>query len=190
MRGSFGVGMGSKTHQRLFVLAGLILSIVVGGFTDINANGVPDREIHIKVLDGRNGRPVGNECVNVLVSSMPPGSWALVIATDEEGLALLRLTERASEVGNRQYGSACGGKASIDPVVKYGDTISVLPGSIDCRPHARNNGSSILWRYSLEGVLKSGLDTGNSCGKVQVSPKPGELILYVRPRHWWERGLD
>jgi hypothetical protein len=37
-----------------------------------------------------------------------------------------------------------------------------------------------------DGIARLRL-TDNDCGKATASPKPGELIIFVRPLTWWEK---
>ena len=35
--------------------------------------------------------------------------------------------------------------------------------------------------FSTKKVLEEGIVTANTCGKATASPKPGELVIFVRP---------
>jgi hypothetical protein len=43
--------------------------------------------------------------------------------------------------------------------------------------------------YRFQDVLIHGVVTPNKCGKAIAQPVPGQLVLFVRPPHWWERSL-
>jgi len=39
-------------------------------------------------------------------------------------------------------------------------------------------------------IVTSGVTIGNWCGEMRLSPtpaKPGELVIYIRRVHWWEK---
>jgi hypothetical protein len=141
------------------------------------------QEIRIKVLNGRNGRAMANECVNVWVG--PVRGPALLIATNGDGIALLRLTANRAEESPGRRTSACGGMAVAEPTVLREDTIEVTSATgLVCQPLPPD---SPALTFSVRKVLDSGDASANVCGKVEVSPKPGELIFFERPRTFWER---
>jgi hypothetical protein len=53
------------------------------------------QEIKIKLIDGRNGRPLANTCVNLWVGK--DRKEATAIPTDSQGTATLHLTTEAAE---------------------------------------------------------------------------------------------
>ena len=133
-------------------------------------------------VDGRNGRSIPNQCVNVWVGKTV---GALLIPTDKDGIALLHMTDKDTETNIKGRGVGCGGWGTIEPTVKYADTISIIGGShVSCQAPPPD---SPLLSFSMEQVLRFGAVTANVCGWVEASPKPGELIFFVRPMHWWEK---
>jgi hypothetical protein len=54
---------------------------------------------------------------------------------------------------------------------------------MDCRPFAK---AAPRPTYSADDIKNSGLATPNICGKAKAEARPGELIFFVRPLHWWE----
>ena len=73
-------------------------------------------------------------------------------------------------------------------IVSMQHMIAIWPDwDVDCRPPDE---SSFLpprvHFYPVEEILRFGVATGNTCGRLEVSAKPGELVLFVRPPHWWE----
>ncbi|PYV31779.1 MAG: hypothetical protein DMG22_15605 [Acidobacteria bacterium] len=142
------------------------------------------QDIRIKVLDGRNGRLVTNECVYVYVGkNVDP----LEIPTNNDGMALLHLTNRDSAT-SIQHGDGPACRAGVvDPIVKYADTVGITSGSGRYMLCQRHQPGRLDLRFSVEKVLKSGDSTANVCGKIEASPNPGELIFFVRPATWWER---
>lgn len=141
------------------------------------------QEIRIKVLDGRNGRPLVNKCINVWVD--PSQHAALLIATNADGVASLRVTDNRVEESPGRRSSDCGGMAVTDPVVMRADTIRVTSATgMLCQAHPPD---SPWLSFPIRKVLDSGDVTANVCGKIEASPKPGELIFFQRPRTFWER---
>lgn len=43
--------------------------------------------------------------------------------------------------------------------------------------------------YWFADVLAHGAVGANKCGKATAQPIPGQLVLFVRPPHWWEKVL-
>lgn len=141
------------------------------------------QEIRIKVLNGRNGRPMAGECVNVWVGSVR--GPALLIATNGDGVASLRLTTDNAEENPGHRTSACGGKAVVDPVVGREETIRVTSATgMLCQAHPPDSPALV---FSVPKVLDSGDASANVCGNVEASPKPGELIFFERPRSFLEK---
>ena len=114
--------------------------------------------IRIRVLDGRNGRPIGDERVNVLFDAERS---ARLVPTDRSGVAVVNL-----------------GSEHLDVIRITSDYY------VPCQPHPKD---SPFLSYSVKEVLQSGIASSNFCGKIEGSPKPGELILFVRPRSFLER---
>ena len=64
--------------------------------------------------------------------------------------------------------------------------IRVLPSTYaDCR-FKGDQMSGRLVRYSLAEIISTGVVGENLCGKTRVSPTPGVLVVYVRPRSFIE----
>lgn len=150
------------------------------------------KRIRIRVLDGRNGKPIANDCVNVFV---PGIIRALVIPTDRMGLAVLSVTGEHTTISSPAAGKACGGLASSDPTVGFDDVIQISSDRyIACQEYGKvvpgDPTTSIPENraptYSVKRILESGMAASNTCGKLRMMPKPGELILFVKPVHWWD----
>jgi hypothetical protein len=41
--------------------------------------------------------------------------------------------------------------------------------------------------YRFADVLAHGAGGANKCGKATAQPISGQLVLFVRPPHWWEK---
>lgn len=128
---------------------------------------------------------MAHKCVNVWVGKGQ--KTAMAIPTNGEGVARLRLTDKDAEINAQRRWKACGYFGVADPVVKYADTIRVNAGYVPCLPHVPDYSWLAHTTFSTKKVLRSGLVTANACGKARASPKPGEIVLFVRPLHWWEK---
>ena len=172
--------------QRLSCRARCILwNVLILIPTVLGLFGPPLRaqDIRIKVMDGRNGRIISDECVNVWVGEKTVE--ALLIPTNRDGIALLHLVGSDRDTNVQRSASACGGWGEVDPVVRYADIIGIATGNyVPCQAHPVDTPKLL---FSVQEVLRFGAATANACGKIEASPHPGELIFFVRPRHWWER---
>jgi hypothetical protein len=136
-----------------FLRALIAAVLVVFGGTVLCA-----QEIRIRVVDGRNGHPIGDERVNVLFDAERS---ARLVPTDRSGVATVNL-----------------GTDDVETIRITSDYY------MPCQPHPKD---SPFVSYSIKEVLQSGIASSNLCGKIEGSPKPGELIFFVRPRSFLER---
>jgi hypothetical protein len=143
------------------------------------------QEIKIKLVDGRNGQPLGNNCVNVWVGH--DRKEATAIPVDSNGVATLRLTAENSEVDTSHQWSGCGLFGVIDPVLKYHADIGLILGYVLCQPNRRDYSWLEKHEYATRDLVQTGIVTPNTCGKVTAEHKPGELIIFARPLTWWEK---
>ncbi len=110
-------------------------------------------EIHIRIINGKNGRPIKNETLRVWTTRdhIDADLWP----TDATGTVLLKVEGTAQiAVDANQYAS--------------------------CRTLPQNQQPS-EFLYSVAEVLGKGISTENTCGTVRVAAKPGDLILFERP---------
>jgi hypothetical protein len=161
----------------LAMLFGLL--IVASSGTALRA-----QTVEIKLLDGRNGRPMADTCIGVFVSTF---DRMLGIQTDKNGITSLRLTENDAEVDTRNRPNGCGDWSVINPIVKYSEVITINAGYVLCQPHTPDHSWLATKEFSTKDVIQSGVVTANTCGKATASPTPGEIILFVRPLTWWEK---
>lgn len=155
----------------------LVATIALGSIF----GSVRGQEIRIKVLNARNGHRVRDDCISVWVGSPPYNGMAA--PTHRDGVAVVHLTRDPNTVSAPTRG-VCNGLGAVDPLLEYGDTIRITSNYyMPCQPHPPD---SPWLSFSVEKVLRSGDVSANYCGKIEASPKPGELILFVRPLHWWE----
>jgi hypothetical protein len=154
------------------------------------------QEIHIRVLNARNGKPITNECLNLWLG--PLHGQGLLAPTNNEGVVVLHLGDNqvtADAVSAR----ACGGNASVGPkpFPKDSDGISVAGDYyIVCQeygkfapgePPTSNSLKQMVPSYPIKKILESGVAAGNTCGKVRAEAKPGELVIFERPTTFGER---
>ena len=137
--------------------------------------------VTIQLLDGRSGRPVAATCVFVRAEN-DPRSW-IPLLTDKDGIALLRLTD-----DNDNFEKECGSHSAIKAVVKYGDSLLLgVDHYVICQPHTPNYSWGTIQNISTKQLVRQGFVTPNTCGKPAVSPKPGQLVIFIRPFSFWER---
>jgi hypothetical protein len=167
-----------------------VLSVLVGLFGPLLAA----QEIHIRVMNAHNGKPIKNDCINV---SLGPWHGAdLLPATNEDGVVVLHLL-------NNEFwaDSACHGwparvprRAGVDAIALIGDRYIACQeyGKLDSgeRTTPAASLSSIKERipsYSIMTILESGVTAGNTCGQFRAEARPGALIFFVRPPTWLEK---
>jgi hypothetical protein len=152
------------------------------------------QEIQIRVLNGRNGKPVTNECLNV---SLGPWHGADLLApTDKSGVVVLHIAKNDVTAD-----TACQGWSKQAHRAEGTDTISVMGdyyvacqeyGKISSREQTKPDAlpsviKTVVPSYTFKKILESGVSAANTCGKFRAEAKPGELILFVRPRGVLER---
>jgi len=141
--------------------------------------------VTIKLMNGRNGHPMLNSYVNVWVGTKR--KEAMVIPTDKDGTARLRLTDNDDEVDLHMRKKYVGDNVVVDPIVKYDEKFQVNVGFVICYPHVRDYSWLAITNISTKQLLQEGIVWPNTCGKSTASPKPGELTIFVRPLTWWEK---
>ena len=128
----------------------------------VHAKDVPGAmTFRVRVVDGRNGSPVRNAHVKLWYDE--PAGAGYEFATDVRGVG-----EMPAPVG--------------EPV----RVLAAVTDYSDCRKPLRGDPPQ---GYNLAGIAKGGIATENACGRVSVHTQPGELVLFVRPAHWYE-GLN
>jgi hypothetical protein len=171
-----------KTSRISSILSMAVGSVAILGI-GVLAPAVKAQEIRIKVVDGRNGRTKSDECVNVWVGKNTV--VAMAIHTNKDGVATLHLTDDDSRISIQQDDPACGDFGVTNPVVKHADTIGITSGVY--LPCQASPPDSPRLNFATKEVLETGVATANVCGKVKASPRPGEIIFFVRPLTFWER---
>ena len=141
--------------------------------------------LEIKLVDGRNGRPmVGTSAyVNVWVGG--ERKEAIAIPTDDNGVARLQLTLNPNEE-NVPLSTGHGTIVEKHPVVKYDESFRINAPYVLCGAEGSRSWLD-LKNFSTKEVLDHGYASGNTCGKVTATPQPGQVILFVRPPTFMEK---
>ena len=150
--------------------------------------GVPlsAQTLEITLVDGRNGRPMVGSSSYVNVWMGTERKEAIAIPTDGKGVARLQLTLNVSEVSIPN--SQNSGSIVVDhPIVKYDESFRINAPYVLCGPGGGSHSWLELKSFSTKEVLDHGYDSANACGKVTVSPQPGQVVLFVRPLTFWEK---
>jgi hypothetical protein len=137
------------------------------------------RDLKIRVLDGRNGHPVYNICLNLSL-----GIWHgadLLAPTNADGLVVLHLEADLVSAEVPPNSRCVGGFPTEAVLPKAEDRITPASRGNDCHPkrHPPTPPS-----YSIREILEHGVVGENVCRKVRVEARPGELIFFVRPTPW------
>lgn len=141
--------------------------------------------VTIKLVDGRNGRPMAQSHVNVWAGN--ERKMAMAVLTDEHGIARLRLTANAREVDIPSSHSSDVEPVVSDPVLKYDDFIRINVGYVLCQAGGSNDSWLAIKQVSTRQLINEGIAMPNACGKAIASPNPGELVIFVRPLNLWEK---
>jgi hypothetical protein len=115
--------------------------------------------VTIKVVNGRNGRPMSKAPVNVWTSNESKDANA--IQTDGNGIA------------------------QIHPVDARVD-LRIQVGYVLCQAPKGNHSWLFVMTFPTHRVLEQGMVTANYCGKATAAPQAGEITILVRPLTWWE----
>ena len=167
----------------------LLISALVGSA----GSSLYGQEIHIRVLNARNGKSITNECLNVWFGHDSRGA-SLLAPTNNEGVVVLHFADNTVTAGSVP-GAACEKGLAINamPVPNGPDAIVVTGGYyVACQKYEEVRSGDRLERlippfYPIREILESGVSAANTCGKFQAQAKPGELIFFVRPPTFLER---
>jgi hypothetical protein len=168
---------------------GFVLSLLVSLFGPL----LHAQEIHIRVLNARNGRPITDECVNVWIGTFYGPH--MVAATNRDGVVVLHPADNefVAEAACLGWPARASRPAGLDTITVAADKYvacqeygKVLPGDA-AHPNLLKE---VMPSYPIKKILESGVAAGNTCGKFRAEAKPGELILFVRPRSFLERARE
>jgi hypothetical protein len=114
--------------------------------------------IHIRVLDGRNGKPIADEVLQIFINDQ---NGASQLATGKDGVATLEVPTGASlRIQSNHY--------------------------MDCRLHEK--GVAPRLSYSVDEIISSGITAGNICRhRLDFKTSSGDFLFFIRPYRWWEK---
>jgi hypothetical protein len=138
---------------RIWLLAAVALMLFAGLEPHAKAQLV---SIQIRVLNGKNGKPIKDEKLNVWRTADQRDSE--IMPTDTNGVIPLEVDKNSSiRVGGNIY--------------------------FTCHPYKAGDKERL---YSVEKILNEGIVDLNTCGNANVLAKPREFVIYERPRSLWE----
>ena len=142
--------------------------------------------VEIKLLDGRNGRPMvgASSYVNVWVGG--ERKEAIAIPTNDSGVARLQLTFNPKEV-NVPISTGQSTIVEKHPIVEYSESLRINAPYVLCGSEEVNHSPLEVKSFNMVEVLDHGYASGNTCGKVKASPQPGQVFLFVRPLTFSEK---
>ena len=124
------------------------------------ASPVKAQSITVRVLNARTGRPLARQNVTI---SWPDRLDKTVVSLGADG------TGKLNVAGETRFGMLPGAESSKE---------SQKIAYIDC-----NHFSMVR----VADVVNRGLVSANLCStKVSTNVKPGEVVFWGVPRHWWE----
>lgn len=117
--------------------------------------------VHIRVLNGRTEKPVKRAETSITVT---PGAYATPL-------------DRKTDLTGRLAFLVPSGTEIHTLVLRYAN----------CRSVPKADRKHQVESFPTGQILAGGIVSENSCSQRTISPTPGELTLFVRPMHWWER---
>jgi hypothetical protein len=128
-----------------------VIALIATGAASLSAE-----TIRIRVEDGRNGKAITNEHVQVWINGRKGAALTLIPGPD--GVSMLEVP--------------AGGLIEIESSHYK-----------DCRPFTKDAPRPT---YSIDEVTRDGVVAQNSCGKLRAAARRGGLLFFVRPLRWWE----
>lgn len=122
----------------------------------------PPQQITVKLMDGRNGHAIKNVTVGMWLGEKAIWPPDLARNTNHDGTAFFSVSSEQQDF------------------VIWGISI------VDCRA-PKGTAKQPVYRFS--DVLSHGVVAENKCGKASAQAIPGQLILFVRQPHWWEKAI-
>jgi len=152
--------------------------------------------IHSRVVDSKRFLPVTDECLNIT-----PGKWhgrnELFLPTDANGQITLTI-EGNQITAPAVPAKACNADSVSGPLPFDSSTheIAILADEYVSCQYSKDLVKNPTWQnespaqripsFSIEEILSHGVAASNSCSKRSPTAKPGELVLVVRKRTFWE----
>jgi hypothetical protein len=138
------------------------------------------QEIHIRVLDAHNGKPITNECLNIWLG--PTHGACLLAPTNKQGVVVLHF-ENGKVTADAAPLRGCDGTAAREPrlLPKDMDAIRIRGDLyVACQKLEKvvpgepvTAGFPDKPSYSIKNILESGVSAANTCGKFRTEAKPG-----------------
>ncbi len=156
--------MNAQIRSRLAVALCFVAAVFSSGsLLRAQNEGVPKSvAIAVRVLDGRNGKPIPNQRVLVFVggSSKVAKSHAehTDLTTDKDGPGILRIYPSQTQ-----------------SIQVWAD------GRVLCYPNPNQRS------FNVDTVMSTGIATPNSCSGIMKDPAPGHLIIFARPARFMEK---
>ena len=161
------------------------LNLLVTVLLVMPAMSLAAQTLEIKLVDGRNGRPMVGTSAYVNVWVGKERKEAIAIPTDD-GAARLQLTLNPNEE-NMPISTGHGTMVEKHPVVKYAESFKINVPYVLCGSGEGNHSPLDLNNFSTREILDHGYASGNTCGKVTATPQPGQVVLFVRPLTFMEK---
>jgi hypothetical protein len=128
----------------------------IGIFLTVTTVSLKAETIRIHVEDGRNGKPITDEQLQIWINGRVGN--ALTLKPGPDGIATLDAPAGATlEIESNYYK--------------------------DCRPFKKGAPRPI---YSVDEIKNDGVVAQNTCGKLRPEAKRGELLFFVKPVNGWE----
>ena len=149
-------------HSKPFLqIAGTLLALLL-------SQSAAAQQVTVKLVDGRNGHALKQQTIGVWLGDRGQGNPDVTANTDSNGTAVF-------------------------PVPREQQSFEIAGfGLVDCRPVVVSDKSTGEYKqdvYRFADVLHHGVVAENKCGKAAMPALPGQLILFARPPHWWEKVL-
>lgn len=175
-----------RNHSSLRKLTGAV-TFLMQLFVILYGAFLSAQTLEIKLVDGRNGRPMvgAPSYVNVWVGT--ERKEAIAIPTDGNGVARLQLTINTGEINIPNPSKDRGSIVMAHPILNYNESFRINTPFVLCGLGASNYSWLKSEDFSTKEILQHGYVSPNTCGKVTVLPQPGRVTLFVRPLTWWEK---
>ena len=143
------------------------------------------QDVHIRVLNGRNGRPIKNECLNVW-TGLSHGAH-MVAGTNQDGIATLHVAEGVIEatIACPGWPTKASGKLNIDGITVSADHYIAcqengkpIPGT-----SSEPRDDAVLLPQEHPPIRGEFIQR---MWKISEKAEPGEFIFFVRPRNFWK----
>jgi hypothetical protein len=145
------------------------------------------QSLEIKLVDGRNGRPMVGKTSYVNVWVGPERKQAIAIPTDSNGVARLTLTRNNVEANTKHSAGSGSSTVVANPIVNYDEVLRINAPFAFCAPGGSNHSWLMQQSFSTRKLLEQGYVSPNTCGVATALAKVGQVVLFVRPLSWGER---